>query len=153
MKGKNLEDLLNKKVKVTTFEQENMILGLLRKSPSPYILLSFHYHSSNYSGLLLELETEKEDKDKIIKQLQEGTITKEQYDQKVKELEASIEKTKDDGIKKGIIDKYYKDFKIIRLFQFLRCYRLCPLVQTHLVYCQKNEDYFFVTLQNLLLNL
>ena len=36
------------------------------------------------------LETEKEDKDKIIKQLQEGTITKEQYDQKVKELEASI---------------------------------------------------------------
>ena len=59
------------------------------------------------------LETEKEDKDKIIKQLQEGTITKEQYDQKVKELEASIEKTKDDGIKKGIIDKYYKDFKII----------------------------------------
>ena len=59
------------------------------------------------------LETEKANKDKIIKELQEGTITKEQYNQKVQELEASIEKTKDDGIKKSIIDKYYKDYKII----------------------------------------
>ena len=59
------------------------------------------------------LETEKSDKDKIIKELQEGTITKEQYNQKVQELEASIEKTKDDSIKKNIIDKYYKDFKIV----------------------------------------
>lgn len=59
------------------------------------------------------LETEKADKEKIIKDLQEGTITKEQYEQKVKELEADIAKTKDDGIKKGILDKYYKDFKIV----------------------------------------
>ncbi len=59
------------------------------------------------------LEKEKADKDKIIKELQEGTITKEQYNQKVQELEADIEKTKDDSIKKSIIDKYYKDFKII----------------------------------------
>ena len=59
------------------------------------------------------LETEKADKEKIIKDLQEGTITKEQYNQKIQELEANIEKTKDDGIKKSIIDKYYKDFKIV----------------------------------------
>lgn len=59
------------------------------------------------------LETEKADKEKIIKDLQEGTITKEQYNQKVQELEASIEKTKDDGIKKGIIDNYYKQYKIV----------------------------------------
>ena len=59
------------------------------------------------------LEKEKADKDKMIKELQKGTITKEEYNQKVQELEASIEKTKDDGIKKSIVDKYCKDFKII----------------------------------------
>lgn len=59
------------------------------------------------------LETEKSDKEKIIKDLQEGTITKEEYNQKVKELEESLEKTKDEGIRKGIVDKYYKDFKVI----------------------------------------
>lgn len=59
------------------------------------------------------LEKEKTDKDKLITDLQEKTITKEEYNQKVKELEASIEKTKDDGIKDGILTKYNKDFKVI----------------------------------------
>lgn len=59
------------------------------------------------------LEKEKSDKEKIIKDLQEGTITKEQYNQKVQELEASIEKTKDDNIKNSILEKFNKEFKVI----------------------------------------
>nr|DAO95491.1 MAG TPA: minor structural protein [Caudoviricetes sp.] len=59
------------------------------------------------------LEKEKSDKEQIIKELQEGTITKEQYNQKVQELEASIEKTKDDNIKKNILDKFNKEFNVI----------------------------------------
>lgn len=59
------------------------------------------------------LETEKTNKEQIIKDLQEGTITKEQYEQKVKELEADIEKTKDESIRKEIIKKYCNDFKVV----------------------------------------
>lgn len=59
------------------------------------------------------LEKEKTDKEQIIKDLQEGTITKEQYNQKVQELEASIEKTKDDNIKKTILEKFNKEFNVI----------------------------------------
>lgn len=59
------------------------------------------------------LEKEKTDKEKIIKDLQEGTITKEQYNQKVQELEASIEKTKNDNIKGNILNSYNKEFKVI----------------------------------------
>lgn len=59
------------------------------------------------------LEKEKSDKEQIIKDLQEGTITKEQYNQKVQELEASIEKTKEDNIKKTILDKFNKEFNVI----------------------------------------
>ena len=59
------------------------------------------------------LEKEKSDKEKIIKDLQEGTISKEQYNQKVQELEASIEKTKNDNIKGNILNSYNKEFKVI----------------------------------------
>lgn len=59
------------------------------------------------------LEKEKTDKEKIIEDLQKGTITKEEYDQKVKELEESIEKTKDDNTKNNILNSMYKEFDVI----------------------------------------
>lgn len=89
-------------------EQINFVMGENGKD-----LKSLQDENAQLKADKTQLETEKSDKDKIIKELQEGTITKEQYNQKVQELEASIEKTKDDSIKKNIIDKYYKDFKIV----------------------------------------
>lgn len=59
------------------------------------------------------LEKEKADKEKIISDLKEGTITKEEYNQKVQELEANIEKTKNDNIRNNILDSMYKEFKVI----------------------------------------
>ena len=59
------------------------------------------------------LEKEKADKEKIVSDLKEGTITKEEYNQKVQELEANIEKTKNDNIRNNILDSMYKEFKVI----------------------------------------
>lgn len=59
------------------------------------------------------LEKEKADKEKIISDLKEGTITKEEYNQKVQELEANIEKTKNDNIRGNILNSMYKEFKVI----------------------------------------
>ena len=59
------------------------------------------------------LEKEKADKEKIISDLKEGTITKEEYNQKVQELEANIEKTKNDNIRDNILNSMYKEFKVI----------------------------------------
>ena len=59
------------------------------------------------------LEKEKADKEKIISDLKEGTITKEEYNQKVQELEANIEKTKNDNIRNNILNSMYKEFKVI----------------------------------------